>query len=1519
MWGTLATSPYSVTGSFHLKDTAQPTQDTDITSSLIPQGHLLKDVSQSERKTMDKQLSEERERSGSLDTTKLLSENDIKCDQSNKSQSNHLEANKSLQEIFPWLIKFTKIMCSAVGNKSYQLLERLLSIYIENVSKDVNTCYSKPYRAAKLKNHMNNTLTFFHFYWQDVKEGVNDHSSYLDKMSEIVGLYMDMELKASKRGKDSCLKVAAKLLTALHIFLENSEEHTFKVLFRAKFITKKYSDIFDLIFTKCFASVSKNIEPMSDVTYVRYLLALKLWKKIKKDSRDKKKINELALSKLGPLVPNVGSELAKFIPKPPKCHKSRTLSLMQPNSFDLRSACDNFLSFQDKDLVSLPKEESTTKVIENNVVSTAKRNSYHPVSMDQQQTQVGNENRPKIMTLCETPAIGISPAKKSVKLKKFKRLVPKLKPGEIILIDLIMEEEENKETNLRKKKKKKCKKKPEWLREGKKKLKAKKEANLSKSDYWINTPDAKLTENHDDNPSSSISECVPVSENKVTERYGGCMLSNGQTNKSLCNSVKKIAYASMNLQQAEKKEKDGILSEVSPLRDSEMILNYTKSQVNNDLFSQGENSVEAIASPALCQDCNLTSEIIKQDSHSTIDNNTMNSLNVSYDNVLTNSCNRLQDSSKDVYRMNSSDGVISNNTGITKPKSNKAIDKQASIPNKSVEVNLLSFNGLMRNTEDINEYNLAVTQGKELQDIVDHSTMDNESACDKHIVSEFYNLDKSMDISNCISACDLFVKPKKVWTQFWDVIPGAYPTSLDRVLTQSIIEGQDSQIVSPAKKLGKASSSLGISDMSLIQKHSITATRKMRIKKMYENLEECESKNDDDLSNSEDTFKSSLFNDADTEEIRTPSRNEVDEFENIDILDSILHGDMSLQDKQEILEDPTSAVLASPNKDNSTNLFNCITDFFEHGEVESRMKREKTSVCNSNSEFSIESLPEGSLGTTGILNSLLDFELTSMNSPPNDFMYSNVQTVDPRLIRIPPKDENLTTNSSNGSIDLLAHKEQLLIDSINENEAFSKKTKDPVFLDESDNVSGKVALVEYDLNSDKSTFEISVLSEEETVIQLSQHELVEDPITTPITPSTCQSPLSTHSDSVTPELSRTSLSKGVVEPAHGFNSIALTGAPYLYSKVDNLKEFESLTDLITPSSNEIDTCIDLSTSLLTDFTPPQSVDSPTSPCICATSPGSIESCAERFSSCNLKQRTLHSMKVKQEQVNDIKKDFMAKTFDRPKRVCREKVKSAMDTTNEKNSEETTESSDTQMTVNRLRRREVEVDAPLTPVKISYCHDKSNIVYSPQSVCKQLKHIDLRKLNGTTQQNKQVLVNLNGKTTPAIVFERSPKNKKFLQTLQEDVPSRGSVLYKASSTVNTSSTRSQPYTVHSKLGVAVKQSINQPTQTIINTKSGNVAKIPEEVSRISRAKWSMRNNKVHTTKFAKEQNVRRSVSSATSVEEPSMKRRKVTSKLLPHLENDRVIFAVNQQKPQGKESKTIQKGFACKDKTKRTIV
>ncbi|XP_071444706.1 uncharacterized protein [Hetaerina americana] len=245
------------------------------------------------------------------------------------------------QDPFPWMAGFCKLCQAAVGSRSVRHLESLMKVYLENITPNVTDCYKKPNRAAKLKKSMNNILIFFHLFYQEIKETL-EHSFYLEKMTLLVSMFMDMEIKASLRGKESLKKVASRLTSSLYIFLDNSEEHMLDAILMTKFVHKNYRDIWHPLFEKLLDNIRPN--RMNDLMYVRCLLTFKLWKKIFPYGEGRTRINTTAMQKLQApphLMENMKA-MGNVLPRIPKTKKNITLFLMQSN-FNVKSSCQEFL------------------------------------------------------------------------------------------------------------------------------------------------------------------------------------------------------------------------------------------------------------------------------------------------------------------------------------------------------------------------------------------------------------------------------------------------------------------------------------------------------------------------------------------------------------------------------------------------------------------------------------------------------------------------------------------------------------------------------------------------------------------------------------------------------------------------------------------------------------------------------------------------------------------------------------------------------------------------------------------------------------------------------------------------------------------------------------------------------------------------------------------------------------------------------------------------------------------------
>ncbi|XP_071554396.1 uncharacterized protein [Temnothorax nylanderi] len=146
-------------------------------------------------------------------------------------------------------------------------------------------------------------LIFFHLYWLDIKQvllivlpyyrieykcsvivnfylfilslvlclsqDIADHSRYLNKISVLLNVYIDMELKpymeerTSSHIKESS-KIATKILAALYIYLNNSEEHIFRVLLKIKHMTEKHDEVWNNIFMKRFTKLKTKMTSITD-------------------------------------------------------------------------------------------------------------------------------------------------------------------------------------------------------------------------------------------------------------------------------------------------------------------------------------------------------------------------------------------------------------------------------------------------------------------------------------------------------------------------------------------------------------------------------------------------------------------------------------------------------------------------------------------------------------------------------------------------------------------------------------------------------------------------------------------------------------------------------------------------------------------------------------------------------------------------------------------------------------------------------------------------------------------------------------------------------------------------------------------------------------------------------------------------------------------------------------------------------------------------------------------------------
>ncbi|XP_017790317.1 PREDICTED: uncharacterized protein LOC108572568 [Habropoda laboriosa] len=255
------------------------------------------------------------------------------------------ESKTSITELFPWILEFRK-MCRCIHTeKSMASLTELMQFYVRNVNVSVNECYTKPLRAAKLKDSISETLMLFLYIYRELSEDRN-RTIYLNNMSDLLALYIDMELKASRKSKEEYEKICARLTSCLYVYLEHSIEHLLDTLMKIQFMCRNYhaillSDIFS------FRKVIKNIpiHPESSIMYIRYFLIYHLWRKITENVAVKNQITAAAIASLGPLPPTFSqSILEDVLPKVPKSQPNSTKALLQ-HKFDIKKHCEIFVQY----------------------------------------------------------------------------------------------------------------------------------------------------------------------------------------------------------------------------------------------------------------------------------------------------------------------------------------------------------------------------------------------------------------------------------------------------------------------------------------------------------------------------------------------------------------------------------------------------------------------------------------------------------------------------------------------------------------------------------------------------------------------------------------------------------------------------------------------------------------------------------------------------------------------------------------------------------------------------------------------------------------------------------------------------------------------------------------------------------------------------------------------------------------------------------------------------------------------
>ncbi|XP_053974736.1 uncharacterized protein LOC128874238 [Hylaeus volcanicus] len=1616
---------------------AQPTQDMDISSSFT-----LNDNSSNNDSSKNLYNKEITMVERNQIKVKRIHNDSINISENYEHQEcfdSHSNDVKTSQITFPWLIKFNKAMCSSVGSKNAQLLQRLISLYTQNILTSINTYCDKALHMKQLKNHINSTLTFFHFYWHDIKEYVSDYDTYLNAMSVLLGIYIDMELKTFRHAKDSS-SIITKLISVLWIYLNNSEKHIFRVLLKLKHISKKYTKIYDPIFMKSFTCLRRSIESLTDIDYIRYLLILKMWKRMKENFKEKKEVNKIALTILGPCPPKIRDELSNIIPKPPTGHKNETLWLLQPNVFDLKTACNNFLAFEDAMSVQ-SKDSHLAKNLDLNNFEKSQITSSYDINYIDDCTINCELNRSKMnnsrsshsfqnIVNCSKPANQIYSVKKRNKIKKYKK-ASKLKPGEIILIDLT-EEKESLQVN--KSKKKKSKRKLEWLKMTKKKYKVQKQIDEVKCRNQVEIADAHSTENFECFTDETCLKYLPISDNKVSESIESCSslveheplqdnthyinsqnihdYISSKRNKELKCMLqhKQCDICTLSLKQSDIqhnrvlsllkflnavgqniKEPKTILNLFKENREQNVMSsqhtflsrsttnesNETHTQGKEETFSQPKSSIETIFLSKECQNSIINTQSIKQELPTSTDCSATET-----DACCQNDCH-----SHDCRSMNTYSQVTES------AKQKVSCDTHEwTCCSKKIEVKPFSCH-------NYSTYNTTKSEDTTQTTIGDNTT-DKKSISDKNIMCMLSDLDKCMDVLNRIGEHIMTVHAEKQRSECLDKTDAcsvSTTVSGNQIAKSSLGWTQNTNLLTNSEKLGRilelygkkeflnscnckdfhrgsnqesnvvsndncrklmTSTSQPMELHSYEKDHVTFSENKLsesffssHIKSEFDqSIKEEDSENLEVMTdhprkisghkiamitnNQAYTSESSAYDLKNTEDLNEDIRCEsrlqsfslkndgiethfTDEYENIDILDSILNGDMTMEDEQEILEDSQSSLISPINYDNSNNVLNCISEFFLQAEHTYRNEQKEKHIT-SDTENSITPLPEGSLGTTGILNSLLDFELTNMDSPPNDFMYSNVQTVNPRLIKKSFEGDIFSINDNISELN--SHVEEMITIEENDKNDSHPQEKKKSCNNQNDSIDSRVNTVEFGLNSNK-----------EDILEFPS--LIKN-----ISSFSSQSTILVNSGNASSELKESLPKYSLSDPADKLNNETVIEKSYIFQKEDTVQSFGDTINRVSPetyTSNEIPfnalmnctsqrdnfssshkhTYVELRTS---PFVMKQSSDSDLLsstdliPCNTVTQCELVK-CENSLKPRNIQKNIQHNCKERQNHIMNHRIEITSQSRSSKRKVrYKKKIKKvereeAPSSIVEHSQDELSLRCPQLTVINPLNRKDVQstCELPLSSFHTS-CRQKSpHTVCTSRNVYKQLKCVGIQQLRNMSPRKQQILLNFHGDSTTNTIFTEDSKLEKPQHNMEDNIWEDSSVLYKSVE---------KPRTLGNKTCFKFpkrKIKIDADITKVNLTTDKHVTEVSNNILIKSDIKCTLQNIDAQSSKFIKKQIV------ATLDEETPLKKRKVAPKF-SSLEANAVICSVNQQEAQQKQFTSAKKGFICTNRRKNMV-
>lgn len=844
-----------------------------------------------------------------------------------------------------------------------------------------------------------------------------------------------------------------------------------------------------------------------------------------------------------------------------------------------------------------------------------------------------------------------------------------------------------------------------------------------------------------------------------------------------------------------------------------------------------------------------------------------------------------------------------------------------------------------------------ITKNDVAQNTIDKDAIDKTSICDKNIMCILNDLDKCMDVLNRIGEHIMTVYAEKQqevlgnqstessskWIQNINSLTNAEKEELSKILkfrgkkdllnvcrcqdinfldklyksiSQSeeycsheknniLLENKSNSIDNYIKSKFEHPIKEENNENFEILKDKILKTNECKINTSIDN-QICDISSIHDLKNTKELDRDIHWKAENSKVENLPQKSDakscsVDEFENIDILDSILNVHITIKDEQEIWENSQSPLMSPINYDNSNSVLDCIKDFFSPSEYMHSNETEEKYIL-SNTENSQTLLPEGSLGITGILNSLFDFD-----SPSNDFMYSNAQAINPRLIKKTFKDEISTKNSNISELNF----EEKITEKNNLENTFLQENKE--LYNQNRYIDDSMDIVGFGLNTSAEKI-IDSYSLSKSIPSFSDHSTV-----------------LVNSDNISSEDKESFPKYSLSSPTDKFNTDNFIEKSYIFQKKDinqvqlsdtknqDLPEIcitnnisSNMNYILSQSKDNIQSsqkysCTELETS---PFIKKQSLDS----CDLLSSTDSIScnidttfQCVKQKHKNSMRQRNIQkTMQYNKEKQNHITKhkikiSTQSKlpkwTLNSKKKIkMKKKEKESCTSIIQPNQDELNLRCSEITIINPLNYQNVQntCESPLSTFQMSYCQTSPKTCCTSKKKNKQLNCPEVKQMS----QQKQILLNLYEDSMVDTIYKEDSKLENP-QDIMEDISedsSMSSISEKSHISKNKSCFKLSEKKMEIDTDIIKANLITDKNTTKVSNNNGK-----------SNAKWSLQDIDMQPSNSIKEQII------TTLNEDISLKKRKLQlQNFIQPTSTNGIVCSINQQKKKKNHCVSIKK-------------